>query len=377
MGLSVAIAGGIILSVLMLVMMSITGLAGNIFSIGTVTTQVSDLENSIDNTDISLETLFVKDPPLTTPRVNFTLNNDDTEKLWNFDDFNVLIEYESASGDELEELSFGGKCQGVVPIAGEWCIEGIAGDFLDAGILNEGESAEIWTQVSLPLDTGNARVTVSTDNGEVAMLPAPKRSWMDASPVPPATCEFSVYGRTFVDTDTGLSYVCDPTRDKWLSLETMALWGEQYSSGNHPTADTCNGGSNPINDDGCNVSWGHGMGPNVGESNTPELGLYVPYNSTIIAVGFATEDTECTGSGSFDLEFWNTVSNAVDEPYTLDQEIATGISNTQVYNDNNLDVDLEGDRYTLWGIDNNCSGANDDIEDWNMIIYLKWRHDNP
>ncbi len=58
MGLSVAIAGGIILSVIMLVMMSITGLAGNIFSIGTVTTQVSDLENTIDNTDISLETLL-------------------------------------------------------------------------------------------------------------------------------------------------------------------------------------------------------------------------------------------------------------------------------------------------------------------------------
>ena len=367
MGLSVAIAGAIILSVLMLVMMSMTGLVGNIFSIGSVTTQVSDLENTIDNTDISLETLFAS----TTPRVNFTLNNDDKEKLWNFDDFNVLIEYESASGDELEELSFGGKCQGVVPSVGEWCIEGIAGDFLDAGILNEGESAEVWTQVSLPLNTGNARVTVSTDNGEVAMLPAPKRSWHDASPVPPATCEFSTYGRTFVDTDTGLSYICDPTRDKWLSLETMTLWGEQDQGPD------CNNGNNPNNDPGCNVSWGAGMGPNAQGAGTPELGLYVPYNSTIIAVGFSAEDAECTGSGSFDLEIWSTGSNAVDEPYTLEQEIVTGLSSIQVYNDNNLNIDIDGDQYTLWGIDNNCGGGNNDIEDWNMIIYLKWRHDNP
>jgi len=366
MGLSVAIAGGIILSVLMLVMMSMTGLAGNIFSIGTVTTQVSDLENTIDNTDISLETLFAS----TTPRVNFTLNNDDKEKLWNFNDFNVLVEYDSASGDELEELSYGGDCQGTVPSVGEWCIEGIAGDFLDEGILNEGESAEVWTQVSLPLDTGNARVTVSTDNGEVAMLPAPKRSWFDASPVPPATCEFSVYGRTFVDTDTGISYVCDPSRNKWLSIETLPLWGDETGQ--------CDAGDNPNTSHECNVDWGNGLGPNVGTSAPPELGLYVPYNATVIAAGFSVEDDECDTGGSFDLEIWETGSNAIDDaPYTMAAEIITGISSTQVANNNFLNVDFDGDQYTIWGIENNCSGSNEDIEDWNMIIYVKWRHDDP
>jgi len=350
MGLSVAIAGAIVLSVLMLVMMSMTGFVSTMFSIGDVSTQVSDLENIIDNTDISLETLFAT----TTPRVNFTLNNDDQEKLWNFEDFKVIIEYESASANELEELSYSGKCQDVVPSSGEWCIEGISGDFLDEGILNEGESAEIWTQVSQSLVTGNARVTVSTDNGEVAMLPAPKRSWFDASPVPPATCEFSVYGRTFVDTDTGVSYICDPSRDKWLSTETIALWGED--------TDQCDDGNNPTNDAACNVDWGNGLGSSIG-GGSGEEGLYVPYNSTIISVGFSVDDTECTGGGSFDLEFWSTGSNAVDEPYTLEQEIVTGLSSIQVYNDNNLNVDIDGNQYTLWGIDNNCSGGNNDIDE--------------
>jgi len=359
MGLSVAIAGAIILSVLMLVMMSMTGLVGNIFSIGSVTTQVSDLENTIDDTDISLETLFAS----TTPRVNFTLNNDDKEKLWNFDDFNVLIEYDSASGDELEELSYGGKCQGVVPSVGEWCIEGIAGDFLDQGILNEGESAEIWTQVSLPLDTGNARVTVSTDNGEVAMLPAPKRSWHDASPVPPATCEFSVYGRTFVDTDTGLSYICDPTRDKWLSVETITILGEED--------DTCNSGDNIGNDEDCSPDFGDQLGAN--SDSQPDLGIYIPYNMTVIAYGFSRDNNANCGSGSFDVEIWSTGSNSDDNSWTFDQKIDTGLT-TQTENANDRNVDIAGDQYIMPGIENNCAG---DMFDWNLIIYSKWRHDNP
>ncbi len=360
MGLSVAIAGAIILSVLMLVMMSMTGLVGNIFSIGSVTTQVSDLENTIDNTDISLETLFAS----TTPRVNFTLNNDDTEKLWNFDDFNVLIEYESASGDELEELSFGGSCQGVVPIAGEWCIEGIAGDFLDGGILNEGESAEIWTQVSQNLASGNARVTVSTDNGEVEMLPAPKRSWFDASPVPTAFCEFPTYGRTFVDTDTGISYVCDPSRDKWLSVETMTFWGEER--------ETCEPGQDPNIHDDCSVDWGDNVGTDGG---SPDMGLYIPYNMTITAYGFAMDNDRCT-SGSFDVVVWGTESNLVDEPYVFLTEIATDLTG-ELDNNNNLSIDLDGKQYIMWGLANNNPGCGQNLDDFNILFYSKWRHDNP
>jgi len=365
MGLSIAISGAIILSVLMIVLMTITGFVGNMFTIGDTSIQVSKLENTIDKTDISLDAL---EASVTSPYVNFTLNNDDIEKLWNFEHFNVLIEYDNAAGTVVEELSFNGDCSGISPSAGNWCIETIGADILDEDIINEGESADVWTQVSLDLSSANALVTVSTDNGVVAMLPAPKRSWIDAAPIPTITCEVGNYGRTFIDTDTGISYVCDPTRDKWLSIETMALFGDETG--------TCNDGNNPNNDGSCNVDWGNGLGPNLGEGDAPELGLYVPYNSTIIAVGFSVEDTECTAGGSFDLEFWSTGSNAVDEPYTLEQEIVTGLSSTQVYNDNNLNVDIDGDQYTLWGIDNNCAGGID-IEDWNMIIYLKWRHDNP
>jgi len=185
MGLSIAISGAIILSVLMIVLMTITGFVGNMFTIGDVSSQISEVENTIAKTDISLDAL---EASAGSPYVNFTLNNDDIEKLWNFEHFNVLIEYDNAAGTVVEELSFNGDCSGISPPAGNWCIETIGADILDEGIINDGESADVFTRVSQGLISANALVTVSTDNGVVAMLPAPKRSWIDAAPIPPITC---------------------------------------------------------------------------------------------------------------------------------------------------------------------------------------------
>jgi len=361
MGLSVAIAGGIILSVLMLVMMSITGLAGNIFSIGTVTTQVSDLENTIDNTDISLDALEA----LTgSAKVNFTLNNDDTEKLWNFDDFNVLIEYDNAGGTVVEELSFNGDCSGIVPSAGNWCIETIGADILDEGIINDGESGDIWTQVSQNLVSANALVTVSTDNGVVAMLPAPKRSWIDAAPIPTITCEVGNYGRTFVDTDTGISYVCDPSRDKWLSLETMSLYGEERED--------CGPGEDMDDNHRCSADFGDSMGS--GRDILSSMGLYIPYNFTITAYGFSKDaDTECGAGESFDVELWGSGADN-DDTQAFITTLATILNDQDTDNNNSLDIDLD-DQYISLGINNNNGCGN--IDEWNTILYMKWRHDQP
>jgi hypothetical protein len=229
---------------------------------------------------------------------------------------------------------------------------------LDEGILNEGESAEIWTRVSQNLVSGNARVSVSTDNGETAMLPAPKRSWFDATPVPPVTCEFENYGRTFQDTDTGLTYVCDSTRDKWLSLETIILTGEE--------GDSCAAGGDPGSSANCNVDWGHSLGPDA----ATDLGLYIPYDATVIAYGFSEDNDACLTGAGIDIEIWNTGSSANDNAYALEQTIASGLTG-QAHNANNLDVDILGNDYKLWGIDNNCGEA---MDDFNIILYLKWRH---
>jgi len=337
MGLSIAISGAIILSVLMIVLMTITGFVGNMFTIGDVSSQISEVENSIAKTDISLDAL---EASAGSPYVNFTLNNDDIEKLWNFEHFNVLIEYDNAAGTVVEELSFNGDCSGISP---------------------PGESADVFTRVSQGLTSANAFVTVSTDNGVVAMLPAPKRSWIDAAPIPPITCEAGNYGRTFFDTDTGLSYVCDSTKDKWLSIETLVIWGEEAS--------TCDNGSNPNNDDGCSVDWGDSLGPESGSN----LGFFFPYNFTIISYGFSLDAaTDCNAGASpnYDLQFWGTESSTNDNAYNLLTEFQSGL--TGETNNGNLDVDIAGQQYTLWGVENNC---NEGMNDWNLVLYIKWRHD--
>ena len=363
MGLSVAISGGIILTVFVLLLLSLPGFVDKMFSIGDTSSQVSAFDRKVANTDISLESLFAENG---SPYVNFTLNNDDREKLWNFDKFNLIIRYEGALGILVEELGYVGSCNGGVPIVDSWCIETIAGDFLDVGILNDGESAKIITQVSQNLVSQNVIVTLSTDNGVVAKLPAPKRSWFDVGPVPPANCEFETYGRTFQDTDTGINYSCDSTRDKWLSTSTLALIGEETG--------VCDNGDDFDSDPDCHVDFGANADNG---SNSPNSGIYFPNNVTITGYSFSMAGSlTCTGPNGFDVEIWGSQSGANDDPMVFLAELATGLSEDDE-NNSNLNIDLDGDQYMMWGIDNNCANGAGDITDYNIMIFFKERHDDP
>ena len=171
MGLSIGIAGAIVLMVILAVMMAMTGLVSTIFSIGDVTTQVSELENTISKTDVSMNhvTTFIG-----SPTVNFTLNNDGSEKLWNFDEFDLFVTYDGAvSGSLTEALSYGGDCLGGLPAQGNWCIQSITGDLLDPGILNSAEEANIRLRVNENLANVNAVVSITTDNGVTDTVKAP------------------------------------------------------------------------------------------------------------------------------------------------------------------------------------------------------------
>lgn len=353
MGLSVAISGGIVLTVIMLILLSMPGLVEKMFSIGDVTSQVARFEKSISDTKISMEDLDVS---VNSPKINFTVINEGQEKLWNFNDFNLFVTYDEATGRPTETLSFDGMCQGVVPSAGNWCIETISEDILDPDVINGGESARIWTRVNQDLTTGNTIVSFNTDNGATATLPVTSRSIIATGVDPPVACESGFYGRTFIDTDTGISYICDPTRDKWLSFETMVDSGEDSAS--------CSSGADMSTDQDCGVTFGNNLG-----SDSTLMGYYIPHDITVVAYGFSEDNDACT-SGSFDLEIWSSGSGIVDEPQVLDQEIATALTG-QAENDNALNVDIDGPNYISWGIDNNCGQG---IDDWHMVIYWKWRH---
>jgi hypothetical protein len=163
MGLSVAISGGIILTVFVLLLLSLPGLADKMFSIGDITTQVTQHEQKISNTEISMNYLSQS---VGSPRINFTLGNDGSEKLWNYDDFDLFIEYDGAiSGKITQQLPYNGECLGTVPPAGNWCIQSISNDVADPKILNSGEQASIWTNLNENLASKTAIITLVTDNG--------------------------------------------------------------------------------------------------------------------------------------------------------------------------------------------------------------------
>ena len=163
MGLSVAISGGIILTVFVLILFSLPSLADKMFSIGDTTTQVTQHEQEISNTEISIDQISVL---AGSSIVNFTLNNDGSEKLWNFQNFNLFIEYNGTiSRTKTEQLFYSGSCLGAVPTAGNWCIQSISNDVKDPGIINTDETATIWTGVRENLATSTAIVTIVTDNG--------------------------------------------------------------------------------------------------------------------------------------------------------------------------------------------------------------------
>jgi len=167
MGLSVAIAGGIVMITIMLVMLSIPTVVNTIFSIGEVSSQSSKIEDSVSKTEITIEEIYTNTG---SPRINFTLINEGSTTLWDFNNFNVLIEYTGAiSGKKTEQLSFqqvtNGECLGLAPPVGEWCIESISNDVADPKLLNFGEIANIRTSLNENLASLTAIVAVATDNG--------------------------------------------------------------------------------------------------------------------------------------------------------------------------------------------------------------------
>ena len=169
MGLSTAISGAIILTTLVMLFMTMPGILDSVFSIEETSKVVSKLEKSIFDTEIRLESLEALSG---VSSVNFTLNNEGSEKLWDYEKFNLFISYEGGSGKLTKELTYDGNCLGSIPNAGNWCIESIALDSLDPGLLNSGESAEIWTQVSPSLGSGAVAVIISTNNGVVNTIGA-------------------------------------------------------------------------------------------------------------------------------------------------------------------------------------------------------------
>jgi hypothetical protein len=180
---------------------------------------------------------------------------------------------------------------------------------------------------------------------------------------PPCACGTTpcLGGTIWTDSDTHILYLCDDTRDKWLSVETMVLFGEETAN--------CLPGKKPGTSSHCTVDWGDG----VGSDRYANVGFYVPYDMTVVAFGFSKDVDECV-SGSFDVEIWGSQSANLDHNYYLGGGGQLAVDQTgQRASSSTLDLDIPGNQYLIWGVDNSTPGCSTSIGDYNIVIYAKWR----
>jgi hypothetical protein len=141
----------------------VPGIVNQTISITKASTDISDVENSILRTNIGLSSLTAVSGSNV---INFTVNNSGTEKLWNFEKFDLIITYISASGTMTESLIYAGACSGN-PTSGTWCVASISSDNIDPKILNMDEILSARSKVNQSPISGTVSVTLSTDNGIV------------------------------------------------------------------------------------------------------------------------------------------------------------------------------------------------------------------
>ena len=213
MGLSIVISGAIMMLAIVFVLFSIPGLLGTITSIGDVSSEVSDLENSILETDISLDSLAATSGKAS---LTFNLNNDDLEKLWNYDYFDVLVTYDAdVSGTKTRVTE-------IIPFGG----------YLDYSILDEVVSTSADTVVTTSytlLNDMTSRVTIDGLGSHVLF-------WGQASfDVDSGGGDASCYLALFIDGSMvaeGIAYVDDDSPEEPGSV-TLAWWETGLSSGTH------------------------------------------------------------------------------------------------------------------------------------------------
>ena len=165
MGLSNALSGGIILFGITYVIFTFSGFTDTVASFSDVSSQTSDLENKLLKTSIDLS---ITEPPGTDQTFNFDITNTNTEKLWEFDKFDVIITYDSNGQTYSQALTYVSNCS---PNEGEWCIETWTNDIMDPEILNAGETITVNVKVDSSLEGGKPLIIiVSTPNGVVASV---------------------------------------------------------------------------------------------------------------------------------------------------------------------------------------------------------------
>jgi len=95
MGLSIIASGGIIFIVLLSLLFTMPSIVDSLVSVSDTSSQVSALDTEISQTDTKIQKLWAFSGSNV---VNFDLLNEGNEKLWAFENFNILITYDADTG---------------------------------------------------------------------------------------------------------------------------------------------------------------------------------------------------------------------------------------------------------------------------------------
>ena len=95
MGLSVAIAGAIVMLTIIFMLFTIPNVVNNIFTIGDASLKASILEEIISQTSTQIMSLSATSG---SDIVQFSLANNGSEKLWDYEKFTLLITYDADIG---------------------------------------------------------------------------------------------------------------------------------------------------------------------------------------------------------------------------------------------------------------------------------------
>ncbi|AFU57953.1 putative flagellar protein FlaF [Candidatus Nitrososphaera gargensis Ga9.2] len=172
MGFSAAISGGIMMTMIIVVLiMAIPAVINANITTSRAYSERAQLDSEYIKTSIQITDLQALPD---TDIVNVTLSNDGSSKLWNYQKFNVLVTYDYipdplASPQRItENLDYAGITQ-IVSAAGSWSITGFIDDNIDPQILNPEESLTIRGRLNhdIAISAELVAVTISTDNGVI------------------------------------------------------------------------------------------------------------------------------------------------------------------------------------------------------------------
>ena len=164
MGLSNAMSGGIILFGITYVIFVFMGITDISTSVHEALFERSKLDAKMANTSVELRmTGQLGDGN----EFGFRMINNNLEKLWDFENFDVIITYENTGITYTETLTYV-DC----PVdVGTWCIDTFFSDDFQPGILNIDETALVNVKLNNDLELGTVLlIVVSTPNGVVSTV---------------------------------------------------------------------------------------------------------------------------------------------------------------------------------------------------------------